>query len=361
MIQPNEHLLNINRVKENMGERADYVRLDRNERVSPVSQSVFQDMLTVLSPEMFCAYPDPTPLYRRLSQNLNVQEESLYLTNGSDAAIRMLFQTYIRPGDSVMFPDPTYAMYAIYSQIFQAQARTIPYTKEMEFDVDLMLEYLIKEKPRILAIANPDQPTGSTLSESTIRRLATVAQEQNTMFIVDEAYYPFYPHTVVPLVHEFENIVITRTFSKVGGLAGLRLGYFVAHPEIVHNVHRIRGAHEVNEMSIAIGNYVLDHPELTEQYLAEIEAGRDVLEEAALDLGLGFPPCPANFQLIQFTDINNTKEIVSALKQKGYLVKGDFSSPAVQDCIRITLAEPDVMIGFVNVLRQVTKDLWRKS
>jgi histidinol-phosphate aminotransferase len=358
MIQPNEHLLNIDRVKENMGERADYVRLDRNERVSPVSQSIFQDMLAVLEPEMFCAYPNPTPLYQRLSKNLNVPEESLYLTNGSDAALRMLFQTYVRPGDSIVFPDPTYAMYEIYSQIFQAQARTIPYTKDMKFDVDLMLEY-IKEKPRIVAIANPDQPTGSTLSESTIRKLAAAAREQNTLFIVDEAYYPFYPHTAVTLVHEFENIVVTRTFSKVGGLAGLRLGYFVAHPEIVHNVHRIRGAHEVNEMSIAIGNYVLDHPELTEQYLAEIEAGRDVLEEAALDLGLGFPPCPANFQLIQFTGMNNTKEIASALKQKGYLVKGGFSSLAVQDCIRITLAEPDVMIGFVNALRHVTKDLWR--
>ncbi|WKZ36501.1 MAG: aminotransferase class I/II-fold pyridoxal phosphate-dependent enzyme [Anaerolineales bacterium] len=359
MILPNEHLLNVRRVKENMGERTEYVRLDRNERVEPVSQAVFQDMLTTLEPEMFCAYPDPTPLYQRLSKTLNVPEEYLYLTNGSDAAIRMLFQTFVRPGDSIIFPDPTYAMYAIYSQIFQAQARTIPYEETMKFDIDLMLEYLM-EKPRILAIANPDQPTGSTLSESIIRKLAAAARDVNTLFVVDEAYFPFYPRTVVDLVHEFDNIVITRTFSKVGGLAGLRLGYFAAHPEIVHNVHRIRGAHEVNEMSIAIGNYVLDHPELTEQYLADVEAGRNVLEEAALDLGLGFPECPANFQLIRFTGMNNTQEIVASLKQQGYLVKGGFSSPAVQDCIRITLGGPDVMIGFVDALRCVTKDLWRK-
>jgi histidinol-phosphate aminotransferase len=359
MIHPNKHLLDIHRVTDNMGERVNYVRLDRNERVSPVSQEVFREMLETLSPDTFCAYPDPTPLYERLSRQLELPVNHFYLTNGSDAAIRMLFQTYLHSGDLVVFPDPTYAMYSIYSQIFQAKAEPVPYSADMTLDVDKFFELLSKH-PRILAIPNPDQPTGCVLPETVLRELAAASSKSDTLFIIDEAYYPFYPHTAVRLVRDFANVVITRTFSKVGGLAGLRLGYFVANPDIVGNVQRIRGAHEVNAISVAVGSYILDHPDLAREYLDEIEAGRDVLEEAALDLKLGFPNCPANFQLLRFTGLPETAPVVAALKSKGYLVKGNFSSPSVHDCIRITLAGPDIMMGFSQALRAVVAEMnWK--
>jgi len=355
MIQPNQHLLGIHRISERMHERGQYIRLDRNERVTPVSTEIFGDMLSSLSPESFCAYPDPSPLYERLSKHLGLSEDYIYLTNGSDAAIRMAFQTYIRPGDLVAFPDPTYAMYSIYTAIFRAQSRTVAYAPDMTLDISRFLAWLgsKSERPRLLAIPNPDQPTGSTLTERCIQSLATAASDAGAVFIIDEAYFPFYPCTAVPLVREFENIIVTRTFSKVGGLAGLRIGYMVANPSIVNNIQRIRGAHEVNAIALAIGSYVLDHPELSEEYLMEIREGRKVLAATAQELGLGFPPCPTNFQLLRFPGVNGTGKIVSALKEKGYLVKGDFSSPAVRDCIRVTLAGPEVMQGFANRLRDV--------
>ncbi len=359
MIQPNEHLLEIHRVVEHMGERVNFVRLDRNERVTPVSQDVFREMLATLSPDTFCAYPDPTPLYARLSRELKLPENHLYLTNGSDAAIRMLFQTYVRRGDMVVFPDPTYAMYSIYSRIFQAQAQAVSYSAGMTLDTGRFFE-LLEMRPRILAIPNPDQPTGCVLSESTLHELAKASHQSGTLFIIDEAYYPFYPHTVLNLVREFDNVVITRTFSKVGGLAGLRLGYFVSSPEVTGNVQRIRGAHKVNAISVAFGSYILDHPELSREYLVEIEAGREVLAETALDLKLGFPNCPANFQLLRFTGLSDTVPVAAALKNKGYLVKGGFSSPSVRDCIRITLAGPDIMMGFSQALRAVVAEMnWK--
>ncbi len=356
MIQPNEHLLEIYRVTERMDERTRLVRLDRNERVTPFPPDVFRDMLSTLRPESFCAYPDPSPLYQRLSRDLNLPVEYLYPTNGSDAAIRLTLQTYLRPGDAIVFPDPTYAMYAIYARIFEARAQTVAYYTDMHLDVKQILR-LLEQRPRLLALANPDQPTGAALSEATLRELATAAREAGTLFIIDEAYYPFYPHSAIDLVQEFDNVVVTRTFSKVGGLAGLRLGYFAAHPSIVENIQRIRGAHEVNAVAIAIGSYVLDHPELGESYVAEVCAGRDRLAAAARELGLGFPNCPANFQLLQFPGAEDTTKIVVALKSKGYLVKGGFSSPAVRNCIRITLGGPDVMEGFVHALRTVTSEL----
>jgi histidinol-phosphate/aromatic aminotransferase/cobyric acid decarboxylase-like protein len=137
----------------------------------------------------------------------------------------------------------------------------------------------------------------------------------------------------------------------------LRLGFFAACPDVVQNVQRIRGAHEVNAMAIAIGSYMLDHPDLGTGYLAEVEAGRQVLAEAVRDLELGFPSCPTNFQLIRFPGVNDTQSIVDALKQRGYLVKGGFSSTAIRNCIRITLGGPDIMRGFVDALRRAVIEM----
>jgi histidinol-phosphate aminotransferase len=232
----------------------------------------------------------------------------------------------------------------------------VAYTADLTLDLKRIFE-LLETSPRVLAIPNPDQPTGCVLSEKTLRELAVASQKANTLFIIDEAYYPFYPHTAINLVRDFDHVVITRTFSKVGGLAGLRLGYLVTQPGVISHVQRIRGAHEVNAMSIAMGSYILDHPELSREYLTEIESGRDVLEETALDLKLGFPSCPANFQLLRFTGLSDTTPVMAALKERGYLVKGGFSSPSVRDCIRITLAGPEIMLGFSQALRAVVAEM----
>ena len=352
MIRPNEHLLQIVRIAERMEERAHAVRLDRNERVTPFPAPVFREMLAALTPESFSAYPDPSPLYRRLSHELGLPEEFLYLTNGSDAAIRMIFQTYVRPDDVVVFADPTYAMYDIYSQVFQAKSKTLEYDLDRRLDVAALFR-LLESRPRLLAVANPDQPTGAVLPEETLVELAKATREAGSLFMVDEAYYPFYPRTVVPLVQDYNHLILTRSFSKVGGLAGLRLGYFVAHPSIVQNIQRIRGAHEVNAVAIAVGSYILDHPEIGEEHIRQVEAGRRVLADVSGELGLGFPECPTNFQLISFPGVTDTAGIVAALKERGYLVKGGFSSQAVRDCIRVTLGAPEVMRGFADALRAV--------
>jgi histidinol-phosphate aminotransferase len=358
MISPNEHLLAIDRVVERMDERAQYVRLDRNERVTPWPGKTFSEMLATLRPEQFCSYPDPSPLYHRLGATLGIPEDHLYLTNGSDAAIRMAFQTFVRPGDRILQPDPTYAMYPIYTRIFRGEVRAVAYDGSLQLDAGRIFEEL-KFCPRILAVANPDQPTGAILPEETLRQFAQAALEAGSLFIIDEAYYPFYPHTAIPLVREFENVLVTRTFSKVGGLAGLRLGYMVAQPGVIRHVQRIRGAHEVNAMAIAMGTYVLDHPELTTANLNEIEAGRRVLADACSGLGLELPDCPTNFQLVRWAGMKDTGPLVAALKGKGYLVKGSFSSDCISNCIRVTLAGPEIMVGFVAALREVMAGLSR--
>jgi histidinol-phosphate aminotransferase len=345
MIEPNEHLKSIYRTSERMPERRGRVHMDLNERVTPFEPAIQAQLLAQIQPELLCHYPDASPLYERLARHLALPEEMLYITPGSDAAIRLLFQAYLRPGDRVVFPQPTFAMYEVYSKIFQATPRTVPYVRGQALAVQ-ELQRLLAERPRILAVANPDQPTGSVLSREQLVALADAARDSATLFIIDEAYYPFYPETAIELVRSYDNVVVLRTFSKVGGLAGLRVGYLAANPAIVDAVTRVRGSFEVNTIAIALACYLLDHPDITQGHRQQIEQGREVLRRMAAELGLGFPACPANFQLLQFPGLASTGELAAELAARGYLVKGGFSAACVSDCIRVTLAGPELMSRF---------------
>jgi len=351
-VEPNPHLLQLRRVSDNMRDRRGFVCLDRNERVDPFSAAQLAQMLSAIGPESISAYPDPSPLIDRLAERLQVPAGWIYPTNGSDAAIRKVFQTYVRPGDRVLLADPTYAMYPIYARMFGGTPETVSYRPDRTMDVQGFVVRLAV-RPRIAAIACPDQPTGAVLPLSELRRIAECAKQHDVLCLVDEAYFPFHPVTAIGLVSDLDNVVITRSFSKVGGLAGLRLGYFVARPEIVDAVDRVRGAHEVNAVAIAFGCHLLDHEDLGREFVRTIEAGRAILLRAARELGIGCPSSPANFQLLELPTGIEPSMVVDALKGRGYLVKGGFNHPSVARCLRVTLAGPDIIAPFCEALRDV--------
>jgi histidinol-phosphate aminotransferase len=351
-MEPNPHLLDIVRASEDMRGRGRFVRLDRNERMTPFSDSEFRAMLATLQPDTFSAYPDPSPLIDRLAVQLGLPADCISLTNGSDAAIRKLFHTFVRPRDAVLLADPTYAMYPIYAEMFGAVIDRVPYRSDRTLDVGAFCRRL-SSHPRIVAIACPDQPTGAVLPLEDLREIVVAAKRNGALCIVDEAYYPFHPVTAIGLAREFDNVAITRTFSKIGGLAGLRLGYFVAQPEIGRMVDRVRGSFEVNAVAIQAGCFVVDHPEIGERCMRELEAGRAVLATVAADLGFGFPPSPANFQLLELPPTLDPRAVVASLEELGYLVKGGFGHPSVERCVRVTLAGPEILRPFADTLREV--------
>jgi histidinol-phosphate aminotransferase len=352
VISPNEHLLGVYRVAEHMDERAGYVRLDRNERVEPLSQDLFQQLMSAFRPSQLCAYPDPSPLLERLTRSTGLATEWLYPTPGSDASIRMVLQAFLAPGDVIVIPDPTYAMYEIYARMHQAHARKVPYDERLQLDFGHLLAQL-DAHPRVLALPNPDQPSGTVVSTASLETLLARACETGTLVVIDEAYFPYWPESAIAYVREFENLVVTRTLSKAFGLAGLRVGFFAANPRIVDYVQRVRGAHEVNAAAIAAATWMLDHPQVVTSHLADVAAGKAVLADAAAKLGLEFPECHTNFQLLGFPGRTETSSLVEALREEGYLVKGAFSQPGFRDKIRVTLASPAIMSGFADALTRI--------
>lgn len=352
MILPNPHLLQIRRDDEQAGDRRSFIRLDRNERVSPLPQDMFQAMIASLRPEDLLAYPDPGPLIQRISRHTGLPPDHLCVTAGSDGAIRRLFQSHLRAGDPVVMPDPSYAMYGLYTRIFQATAVPVANREDLSTDLKRFHEAIV-EGVRLVVIANPAQPTGGCLSLEEIYGLADRARQAGALCIVDEAYYPFHPETAIGAVPDRENLVVIRSFSKAFGLPGVRLGYAAAQPHILQGLHAVRGNSEVSALALSAGCFLMDHPDIVEQFAEAVAQGRALLCSEARRLGFYTPPCHANFQILQLPDDLDSDAIVRELRAKGYLVKGSYRAPGLESSIRVSLDGPEVIGPFCRALAEV--------
>lgn len=349
-IRPNANVLDLYREPERMNERLNMIRLDRNERLGPFPTATFTEMKRLFTADLLSTYPDPTPLYAKVSRMTGLAEDCFFFTNGSDAALRLIFHAFLQKGDTVVLSDPSYAMLSVYAKIREARAALVPYDDCIRLDLQ-RLEGLLHARPRLLALPNPDQPTGTVVPSDSLRRLIALAEQSGTVVVIDEAYHPFYPNSVVPWVKEFSNLLVTRSFSKAYGLSGLRLGMMIGSAPLVEYASRLRGLHEVNAMAVIIGGYLLDHPKVIDDYVKEVSLGREVLRQGANEMGLGFPTCYANFQLMQVPPAHSTRAIMEGMKGRGYLIKGDFRASCLRDCIRATVGPPDLMKRFLIELK----------
>lgn len=356
ILTPKNHLGPITRTSERHLGRDGLTGLDRNERISPIAEKHFQAMLASIKVEDVMAYPDAGPFVMRLARQLDVPEDFIAETAGSDAAIRRLFMAYLRPGGTVVTREPSYAMYEIYTRVFQGVARRVTYGADRCCDVDAVAAAITPDV-NIVIVANPDQPCGTALTIADLRCIVAKAAEAGSICAVDEAYHPFYSVTALPLVREFENLVITRSFSKYPGCAGLRLGYAVAQPSLIKGLMAVRGGNEVSSVSLAFGCYFLDHPEIAEEFRAAVEQGRAMLCERARALGFEVLPCVTNFELLRCPSGIDPQALAEALHARGYLIKANFTHPALRDCVRVSLNGRDVMKPFVAALDDAVRTL----
>lgn len=353
MISPNQYLDTITRDSDIISGRDGLICLDRNERYSSFDDKAFTQMLAIQSSSLFSTYPDLGPLYERIGSLEKITSEKIAVGAGSDGLIRRAFQAFLKPGDKVVTPDPSYGMYNVWARIFQASHKAIPYGDGPEFcfDVDELIKE-IKTGARICCVANPDQPTGSVLNIESLRKIANVAQKNDTLFLIDEAYYPFHRETTRSLVDEFDNVLVLRTFSKVGGIAGLRVGYAMGNPIVIDALQKVRSPGEVNSVGASIATYLLNNPEITEGFRADVEAGRELLIKTTQKMGFEIPVCAGNFQLLKVPNGVEPDSLIEELKKRGYLIKGGFEHSGLKQYVRVTLDAPSVIEPFIRTLSE---------
>lgn len=354
---PNDYLTQLYRVREPSSQDQNaFVPLDRNERLAPLPSWFVERLKNLLTSEVFTRYPVQDSLLSRLSQSLDLPQSKLLLTAGSDAAIKALYQAYVGEGDRVVMLAPSYAMYPVYAQMFQAEAVKVPFAADLSLDAEQLLASICAGT-RLVMIANPNQPTGTLLPELLLHQILGRAAEAEALVAIDEAYYPFSRTTILPWVQEYPHLVVTRTFSKAAGLAGLRIGFAAGHPEVMDNLYKVRSIHDVNSMALLVAEQILDYPEVLEDYIAAVEQGKMLLAQRVQPLGLVPLPTHTNFMLIRVAQRCSPDQLVAALRDRGYLVKGPFTASCLQDCIRVTLGPPAIMSAFVDVLAQALMTL----
>src|SRR5580704_6373410 len=210
------------------------LRLDFNENTVGCSPAVLRAMRRITR-EQLTLYPEYESSLRRLARGFGVRPAEMLLTNGVDDALRLLMETFVEPGSSVLVPEPTFSMYRFFSEIAGARIDVVRYNDAMRFPLEATLKAL-RRGPRILFLANPNNPTGTLLDHGVLARILDAAPR--TLVLVDEAYFEFAGLTVLPWIRRRANLVVARTFSKAAGLAALRLGALFATAELADSMRR---------------------------------------------------------------------------------------------------------------------------
>ena len=359
MIEAKQNIKLLHRFKDLGSDRSSFVRMDKNERSIAFPEKVFHEMMSSISSELLTMYPDQKPFYRKLSTFLNVNEESLLLSPGSDAAIKMIFETYISPHDEIIFLDPTYAMVEVYANMFEAEQIKIKYSEDLLLPFEKLLNSICS-KTRAVFIADPNQPTGTILKEDQVVLLLDKALQSDTLVIFDEAYYNFSQRdSVLSHLKMYPNLIVTRTFSKAFGLASVRLGYIISHAQNIDCMYKVKTLSDINLFALKFGEYLLDNYHIVEDYVKNVNESKYLIANSLQSLEIECIGGNANFIHLRLPEKYNLKEIVEEMNNLGYLMRITGSDlPATLDgCIRISVGPADQMKEFLNVFIKVLKKL----
>jgi histidinol-phosphate aminotransferase len=332
----------------------DALRLDFNENTVACSPRV-KEVLAQISAGDLTRYPERAPVEGIVAEHLGAKPEQVVLTNGVDEAIHVLFETFLDSSDEVLLPVPTYTMYEIYASATEARAITVQAAEDLQFPFDRMVA-AITPKTKIVAIANPNSPSGSIATREQIVEMTQRAPD--AIILVDEAYFHFHGETVIDLVGKVPNLVVARTFSKAYGLAGLRLGVLVGPQEVMQWIRRVLSPYSVNSLALACLPPALSDTAYLDWYVGEVNQARAEFEAALDAAGVRRWPSRANFVLVDIGAAH--REFVTLMSGGGVLVRDRSSDPGCDGYVRITVGTREQMRNAVAVLKgtlaQIRKD-----
>jgi histidinol-phosphate aminotransferase len=313
-----------------LGDRSG-LRLDFNENTFACSPRVL-DALGKISRGDLTRYPEREPVEARVAAHLDLKPAQILLTNGVDEAIHVLCQTYLEAGAEMLLPVPTYTMYEVYASATSARIVAVPAEDGFRFPLRALLS-AVTPATRLIAIANPNSPTGQTASRDDLLRLIEAAPQ--AAVLIDEAYFHFHGETVIDLIGHAPNVIVARTFSKAYGLAGLRLGLLAACEDQMQWIRRAISPYSVNSVALTCLTAALDDEDYLHWYVGEVLASRPLFETALQGLKVPYWPSQANFVL---GDIGpRHRAFVTAMRTRGVLVRDRSADPGCDGCVRITL------------------------
>lgn len=272
------------------------IRLDFNENTYGCSAAA-RKALARLSAKEIATYPEYAVATRKIARYFRVPPDELLLTNGGDDALRVFFDTFAEPDSHILICEPTFPMYRYWAEIAGARVETLRYGANMEFPLEQALVAL-RKKPRLFFLANPNNPTGTTVDSATILKLLRSATR--TVVVLDEAYAEFADETAVPWIRRYPHLFVARTFSKAEGLAGLRLGAVIGRRDSLSLVRRATPPYPVNIAALAAGVAVIEERKTIARYVRDVKRMRSWLTRELERRNVRVFPSSGNFLLADF-------------------------------------------------------------
>jgi histidinol-phosphate aminotransferase len=305
------------------------IKLNTNENPYPASPAAIA-VLRNLDSEWLRRYPDPyaNDFRQAISEVLDVPSDWIIVGNGSDDVLNIIIRACAELGRKIVYPMPTYVLYRTLAEMQPAEQVEIPYGE----DYRLPVEELVAANGAVTFIASPNSPSGHVVPIADLRQLAA---RLSGVLVIDEAYVDFANETALPLVKEFEHVIVLRTLSKGYSLAGLRLGFGIANPKLLSGLFKVKDSYNIDAIACAVGAAAMRDQDYKNACAEKVKTSRAKLMLDLKQLGFQLWDSQANFLLTQ-PPKGNAEQIYLALKERGILVRY-FNQPGLDDKLRITV------------------------
>jgi histidinol-phosphate aminotransferase len=328
-------------------------KLNQNESPFDFPPDLKREVLDEATSQPWQRYPEfvPRPLQEALAAHYGWVPDGILVGNGSNELIQAALAVILGQGDVLVAPSPTFALYRLLAGVLGARYVPVPLGPEYAFDVERLITTARQQRARVIVLNSPNNPTGSALPEEAVKSLL----EHTGAFIVcDEAYQEFGGPTALPLLKRSSRIVVLRTFSKAYGLAGLRFGLALGHPDVAREIAKGKLPYNVNVVTLAAAQVALRHAEALATRTREVVEVRDqFLARVRRIAGVTAFPTAANFVLIR-CDALPAREVFQRLyRHYGILVRDVSSSPELAECLRISIGTPEDMDAVLVAFEEI--------
>ncbi|WP_270302793.1 histidinol-phosphate transaminase [Baileyella intestinalis] len=329
----------------------EYIKLNTNESPYPPAPEVMR-ALKETDLEKLRLYPDPTgrKLKEKIAGLYDVKPENVFLSNGSDDILNFSFLAFNDAKDNLIFPDITYSFYKVIAGLHGVSYREVPLKEDFTIDVDAFCS----DTKSNVVIPNPNAPTGIELGLDSIRKIAEAGRDR--LVLVDEAYVDFGGTSAVPLTKEYDNILVSQTFSKSRSFAGGRLGFAIGNESLIKDLELIQystNPYNVNRLSMILAEASLDADDYYKENSMKIQKTREWTASALEALGAQVLPSKSNFVFATVPGMSG-EDLYSGLKKKGILIR-HWNQPRIENWVRITIGTDQQMEKLAEAMKEMVK------
>lgn len=328
------------------------VKINQNENPWDVPQAIKEETLRRLEKRKWSRYPDfvSTSLHEHLAGFASWRADGVIAGNGSNELIQATLMVTIGEGKRVLISEPTFALYRQVTTVLGGEVRSIRLTEEFQFDIQVLLKHVVDERPDVVILCSPNNPTGCVISDEGLREILRNAPG---LVIIDEAYHEFARHSVVPLLNQFENLVVLRTFSKAMALAGLRLGYLLASPTLVTEIRKAVLPYNLNAFSqtaaeVAVELYEHELDSIVNKIISERHR---LFNSLSAIRGLEPVASQANFMIVRSSI--PPPEVFNELAERDILIRDVSGYPMLNEYFRVSVGTPDENDLLIRALTEI--------